>query len=179
MRECDFGVVFPINLCKPLIRKSAFLGKRRLPVRVVVFKVTRVIHRLKLGTPRGINGDLRFPALPFFHLVTPADNVVWELVCELRMRPPGKATWCRDTVNLKNIVQGPPSLRIISLQLPGQQVALFLVPQPNPEGMAASIFPEISRVPISAGYRPTHQVDLLALLRRRSRPGEESLRNIG
>lgn len=115
--------------------------------------------------------------LPFFYLVTPADNVVWELL-EFRMRPSGKATWRRDTFNLKNSVEGPPPLRIISRQLPGQQVALFLVPQPNPEGMAASIFPEIFRVPISAGYRPTHQVDLPALLRRRSQPGEESLRNI-
>lgn len=62
-----------------------------------------------LGTPRGINGDLRFPVLPFFYLVTPADNVVWELVSELRRRPSGKAMWRRETFNLKYSVQAPPT----------------------------------------------------------------------
>lgn len=40
MRGRDLGVVLPINLCKPLIRKSAFPHGAPMEERFIVFKVT-------------------------------------------------------------------------------------------------------------------------------------------
>lgn len=153
MRECDFGVVFPINLCKPLIRRSALphgaMGRGGF---LSGLSSSRSPESSKLGTPGGITGALRFPVLPFFSLVTPADNLVWEL----RMRPSGTARWRRDTLHLKQ------RWRPLVTEYRDNKWLFSWYRSQIRRGRPPQSSRRFSRVPTCAGYRPARRVDLPA-----------------